>query len=296
MKKAGSKKRADSTKSAVVESTENTRVVTPGDPLMINETPVTYPNVIIEGGKIISIVNTTVTFDRLEKTKEGSYVENPGDIQVLGSSGLNGDAGKAGPNGPAGEKGRDCDCNWATRCRDSTIGGDGNDGGNGARGNDGTNGFSAFPATFTINDLVGKLDVIVFSAGGNGGLGGDGGAGGSGGVGGNGGKSDSDGAFTCTGSNGGKGGSGGSGGGGGYGGNGGDGTIVNVKFKPTGTALMRGSVAQSLPGDGGPGGGGGEGGAAGSPGGSAGKTGSPGPNGNRGSNFGSTSVITITQM
>ncbi|MCG8367928.1 MAG: hypothetical protein MJA27_31920 [Pseudanabaenales cyanobacterium] len=43
------------------------RVVTPGNPLVINETEVTFENVVIEGGEIIANVQTVATFQRLEK-------------------------------------------------------------------------------------------------------------------------------------------------------------------------------------------------------------------------------------
>lgn len=64
------KKKADSKKGKVsrVED-DNARHVTPNDPLVINQSQASYPHVIIEGGDILVIVETTVTFERLEKTK-----------------------------------------------------------------------------------------------------------------------------------------------------------------------------------------------------------------------------------
>ncbi|MGB7922613.1 MAG: hypothetical protein WCF57_05155 [Pyrinomonadaceae bacterium] len=63
-KKAGSKRG----KVSQVED-DNARRVTPNDPLVTNQSQASYPHVIIEGGDILVIVETTVTFERLEKTK-----------------------------------------------------------------------------------------------------------------------------------------------------------------------------------------------------------------------------------
>ena len=61
-KKKGSKSFSDVT----LDGT--TRVVTPDNPLIINETVVTYESVEIQGGEIIAEVNTRATFNELIKT------------------------------------------------------------------------------------------------------------------------------------------------------------------------------------------------------------------------------------
>ncbi len=43
------------------------RVVTPINPLFINETEVTFPSVRIEGGDVTTTVETETTFNRLHK-------------------------------------------------------------------------------------------------------------------------------------------------------------------------------------------------------------------------------------
>jgi len=67
---AKSSKRATAKKSSrniLVVNDTTPRYVTPSDPLVINETAPTYDNVIIQGGQIISKVQTNATFNRLEK-------------------------------------------------------------------------------------------------------------------------------------------------------------------------------------------------------------------------------------
>ena len=44
-----------------------TREVTPDNPLVINETEVTFTDVVIKGGEIIVNVQTVATFKKLEK-------------------------------------------------------------------------------------------------------------------------------------------------------------------------------------------------------------------------------------
>lgn len=46
---------------------EDTRVVTPDDPLVINEPEALFAHVIIEGGEIVAQVPTKTTFRVLEK-------------------------------------------------------------------------------------------------------------------------------------------------------------------------------------------------------------------------------------
>ena len=49
-----------------VTEADGPRDVTPGDPLMINETKVTFPWVRIMGGDVFAKVQTEVTFTKLE--------------------------------------------------------------------------------------------------------------------------------------------------------------------------------------------------------------------------------------
>lgn len=46
---------------------EDVRIVTPENPLVINETDVTFEHVVIEGGEILTEVPTKVRFGILEK-------------------------------------------------------------------------------------------------------------------------------------------------------------------------------------------------------------------------------------
>lgn len=46
---------------------EDTRIVTPENPLIIDETDVTFQHVVIEGGEILTEVPTKVRFVVLEK-------------------------------------------------------------------------------------------------------------------------------------------------------------------------------------------------------------------------------------
>ena len=55
-----------SVKAAAV-SGDTTRVVTPDNPLIINETNPTFDSVVIKGGEIIANVQTTATFHKLTK-------------------------------------------------------------------------------------------------------------------------------------------------------------------------------------------------------------------------------------
>jgi len=58
----------DTSKEVAVIDEGSTIVVTPSSPLVINETPVTFPVVEIAGGVIFSTVDTQVTFQSLSKT------------------------------------------------------------------------------------------------------------------------------------------------------------------------------------------------------------------------------------
>ena len=50
-----------------VAADNNTRVVTPDNPLVINETNPVFDDVIIRGGEIFAQVATTATFKKLTK-------------------------------------------------------------------------------------------------------------------------------------------------------------------------------------------------------------------------------------
>ncbi len=54
-------------KAVLTVNETGTRFVTPDDPLIINETSVTFDDVVIQGGEIIAQVETHTTFKNLTK-------------------------------------------------------------------------------------------------------------------------------------------------------------------------------------------------------------------------------------
>ena len=139
------------------------RLVTPEDPLIVNQNEAKYGHVKLDGGHIYTTVKTTAVFETLENEEPTPLTIGEqviGDVLVLGNTGKSGENRGEQPRAANGPKGKDCACNWAAGCDSCDDGTNGYPGLPGEWGEDGADGQEAFPATFKIDELINQVDTI----------------------------------------------------------------------------------------------------------------------------------------